>query len=201
MHPTVVLRIRQQRLGDARHACEIPFSAASTQDDIAASIATSISGSGVGLTPTYFGDGHVHVGGTPNHTLVISGVAESHASPGMPGVQTSTVLVVPPQAAGVGGIADGQWFTIQNRPDDPVRVRVRPRRRRSRPVRARSCSRSTSTVDQLAGYIIAAINLADVGLTPTYLGRRQDRPARHDPPQDRHAQFEAHAVSACPAEW
>ena len=47
------------------------------------------------------------------------------------------------------GIADGQWFTIQNRPDDPVRFEfdsngvVTPG---ARPI----LFRSTSTVDQLA---------------------------------------------------
>ncbi len=146
----------------------IRYSAASTRDDIAASIVNAISGSVVGLTPTYFGNGHVYVGGTPSHRLVVSGAPNLWQS-GTPGVRSSTVLIIPPQAAGVGGLADGQTFSIQNRPGAPVVFEfdsngsVTPG---NRPI----LIRSTSTVDQLAGYIIAAINLADVGLTPTYMG-------------------------------
>jgi len=146
----------------------VPYSLASTRDDIATSIATAIGGSVVGLTPTYFGDGHVYVGGTTSHRLTVSG-APNLTQSGTPGVQSSTMVVVPPQAAGIGGIADGQWFSIQNRPDDAIVFEfdsngiVTPG---ARPI----LFRSTSTVDQLAGYIIAAINLTDVGLTPIYTG-------------------------------
>ncbi len=146
----------------------IPFSAASTQDNIAAAIATAIAGSGFGLTPTYFGEGHLHVGGTPGQRVAVAGSPKLSLT-GLPGVRSSTTLVVPPQAAGVGGIADGQWFSIQNRPNNPVVFEfdsngsVSPG---ARPI----LFTPTSTVDQLSGYIISAINLANVGLAPTYSG-------------------------------
>ncbi len=149
----------------------IPFSAASTQDDLAVSIATVVGGSGLGLAPTYFGEGRLHIGGTPSHRVVVSGSPKLSLQ-GIPGVQSSTTLVVPPQAAGVGGIADGQWFSIQNRPNDPVVFEfdnngiVSPG---AHPI----LFTPTSTVDQLSGFIVSAINLAGVGLAPTYLGTGQ----------------------------
>ncbi len=146
----------------------IPFSLASTQDDISNSITATIAAAGVGLTPTYFGAGHVHLGGTPDHRVVISGTPNLTQT-GNPGVRSSTTLTVPPQAAGVGGVADGQWFSIQNGADTPVRFEfdddgvVTPG---SRAI----LFTNTSTVDQLANYIISAIELANVDLTPQYLG-------------------------------
>ncbi len=146
----------------------IPFTLASTQDDIANAIATTVAGSGIGLAPTNFGDGHVHLGGTPLHRVVASG-SPNLTLTGTPGVQTSTRMTVPPQAAGIGGVADGQWFSIQHRPDAPVIFEfdddglVTPG---AIPI----LFISTSTVDQLSGYIISAINLAGVNLAPTYLG-------------------------------
>lgn len=146
----------------------IPFALASTQDDIATSIANTITAANVGLLPTYFGDGHVHLGGTTDHQVETAGTPNLTQT-GQPGVRTSTILSVPPQAAGVGGIADGQWFSIQNRPDDPVIFEFDSDGSVSAGARPILFT-PTSTVQQLSGYIISAINVANVGLTPEYLG-------------------------------
>ncbi len=146
----------------------IPFSMASTEDDIANSIATTFANAGLGLTPTYFGQGRLHLGGSPGHRVVVSG-SPNLSLDGQPGVQTSSRLIVPPQAAGVGGITDGQWFSIQNGADDPVVFEFDNNgivSSGARPI----LFTVASTVDQLSNYIISAINLANVGLAPTYLG-------------------------------
>ena len=145
----------------------IPFSAASTQDDIAQATSDAIGGAPVGLTPTKFIDGHVHLGGTVGHTVNIAG-APNLSLTGKPGVRPSTRITVPPQAAGVGGIADDQWFSI----DDGTQVAVfefdsdglvMPG---ARPI----LFTPFSTRDQISNAIVSAINLAGINLSPIYLG-------------------------------
>ena len=152
----------------------IDFTLADTTDDLGARLAAIVAGSTAGLDPQYvqyLGDGHVLLGGTASHVLDITGSPRLTKS-GTPGVQGSTVIVVPPQGTGSGGIADGQKFTIQQRPGAPVVFEfdrdgsVSPG---SRPI----LFTLGSTVDQLAGYIISAIRLAGVGLNPQDLGGGQ----------------------------
>ena len=78
-----------------------------------------------GLPRIRLGQGQVHLGGAPSHTVDTTDAAGLTSS-GTPGVTGSTQihlpgplsLVVPELAAtGVGGVADGQFFTI----DDGVR--------------------------------------------------------------------------------
>ncbi len=167
VHPTRTLEFDSNGSVAAGRTA-IPFTAASTQDDIAQTIAATITSIGYGLAPVYYGDGHVHIGGGTNHRVVVSGSPKLSLQ-GQPGVRTSTTLIVPPQAAGVGGIADGQWFSIQNGSSAPV-VFEFDRNGSVSPGSVPILFTPTSTVDQLASYIISAIDLADVGLAPTYTG-------------------------------
>ncbi|MBM4088790.1 MAG: hypothetical protein FJ276_05075, partial [Planctomycetes bacterium] len=146
----------------------VVVSNANTQDEIAQAIANAIAGSSVDMSPTNFGGGHVHLGGNPGHALNIAG-SPNLTYTGQPGVRTSTRLIVPSQAAGAGGIADGQWFSIQNG-NNPAVVFEWDNNGTTMPGSRPLLFTLTSTIDQLSNTMISAINLAGVGLTPQYLG-------------------------------
>ena len=96
-------------LADPAHV-QIPFSQALTHDQIGANIVTAVVGQPLGLTPTYLGDGLVHLGGddgvpagSRNHTLDTS-TAPNISDTGRPGVGDAT-------AAPVDGVIPGASFT------------------------------------------------------------------------------------------
>lgn len=167
VRPTVVFEFDSNNVVTPGRV-RIPFTLGSTQNDISQAMTTAIAGAPVSLSPTYFGDGHIHLGGTVNHTVDRTG-APNVTRTGQPGVRTSTRLIVPPQAAGVGGIADNQWFSIDN---GMGRVEVFEFDNNgatmpgSRPI----LFTPFSTRDQIANAVISAITLANIGVSPTYLG-------------------------------
>ncbi len=146
----------------------IPYSDSFTQDDIAQAIADTIASQGLGLSPDNLGGGLVHVGGTVDHQMAVT--APNIRLEGRPGVRTATTLIVPAQAAGAGGIADGQWFSI----DDGLGQLVRFEFDDNGDTVAGSVPvlfAGASSVDELANVIIAAIKLANVGIdAPVYHG-------------------------------
>ena len=100
----------------------IEYSRADSTEDLANRIAGTIAAQNLGLTPTNQGDGQIHLGGEESHTVDAAGTAALRTT-GTPGVSGSTQihlpgqlsLVVPAQAINSeGGVADGQFFTIDD---------------------------------------------------------------------------------------
>jgi len=87
---------------------------------------------------------------------------------GQPGVQPGTHIVVPPQGAGVGGIADGQTFTISN---GTTSVTFEfDNNSSTTPGNQAILFTPTTTVNQFADSIVAAIELTPLNLSPVNLG-------------------------------
>ncbi len=89
----------------------IAFSQVATHDQIAANIATAIQAQPLGLTPTYLGDGQIHLGGddgvpagSRNHTLDTT-TAPNISDVGRPGVSD-------PNAVPIDFVIPGPSFTV-----------------------------------------------------------------------------------------
>ena len=152
----------------------IAVSLSETQDEIGARVASIIGASGLGLSPVHVGDGNISVKGEANHTIDVTN------SPvlglfGAPGVQSNTRLQVfgplilqVPSRGGVD-IVDNRVFTIINNgrsvifefdnnfsgPSQPGNVLVR--------------YTSTSTANEIAQTISAAVATAGLALNPIVL--------------------------------
>ncbi len=100
----------------------IPFTIADATDDLALRIIEYIENNGpvsfgnydLDLSPVYLGDGHIHVGGTVNHLVDTAQADPGVTQFGAPGGRRAFGIQVPFGGAGVGGITDGQTFTISN---------------------------------------------------------------------------------------
>ena len=157
----------------------ILFDKAFTQDDIANAISNAIGNSGVNLSPTYFGNGHLYLGGVAGQS-VDTQFAPLIINSGEPGVEGATKIElpeevkihVPPEAASVGGVSDGQTFTIHNGQfqarfefeDTTIGDGV------NHPLNIPVPIVPLSRIDQIADEIIIAINSTPLGLNPVHLG-------------------------------
>ncbi|MBC8355867.1 MAG: choice-of-anchor L domain-containing protein [Planctomycetes bacterium] len=65
-----------------------------TQDELAELIVDVVGGSGLGILPTYLGNGAIHLGGTASHNLDLSNVA-TITSTGLPGASDPNAIVIP----------------------------------------------------------------------------------------------------------
>ncbi len=65
------------------------------------------------LTPVYYDNGHVHLGGTVNHILETAGTG-GLTQMGVPGVRPEFGIQIPFEGADVNGIADGQTFVLSD---------------------------------------------------------------------------------------
>ncbi|MCB9941387.1 MAG: pre-peptidase C-terminal domain-containing protein, partial [Planctomycetaceae bacterium] len=64
------------------------------QDELGNLIVQVVGGSGLGLSPTYLGNGSIHLGGTASHTLDLTNVA-TVTSTGFPGAADPNSIVIP----------------------------------------------------------------------------------------------------------
>lgn len=65
-----------------------------TQDEIGELIVSTVASAGLGMNPTYLGNGQIHLGGNATHTLDLSN-AVTLTSTGLPGVSDSSAIVIP----------------------------------------------------------------------------------------------------------
>ncbi|MBI2478386.1 MAG: pre-peptidase C-terminal domain-containing protein [Planctomycetia bacterium] len=65
-----------------------------SQDELGELIVQVVGGSGLGLAPTYLGNGSIHLGGTASHVLDLSNVA-TVTSTGLPGASDPNAIVIP----------------------------------------------------------------------------------------------------------
>ena len=65
-----------------------------TQDELADLIVQVVGGSGVGIVPTYLGNGSIHLGGTQVHSLDLAN-APTITSTGLPGASDPNAIVIP----------------------------------------------------------------------------------------------------------
>ena len=64
------------------------------QDELAELIVQVVGSSGLGLSPTYIGNGSIHLGGTASHTLDLTNVTTVTSS-GLPGASDPDAIVIP----------------------------------------------------------------------------------------------------------
>ncbi|MGN6133650.1 MAG: GEVED domain-containing protein, partial [Aureliella sp.] len=152
----------------------IPVALNDTQDEIGQRVASQIAGAGLGLTPTHVGDGNIAVKGTANNSIDVTG-APVLGLFGSPGVQSNTrlqvfgpLLMQVPTRGGID-IVDNRVFTVINNgrtvtfefdsnfsgPSQPGNVVIR--------------YTPTSTANELATSIAAAISNANLAINPILL--------------------------------
>ncbi|MGN6544443.1 MAG: Ig-like domain-containing protein, partial [Aureliella sp.] len=152
----------------------IPVALNETQDEIGQRVAAAIDAAGLGLSPVHVGDGNIAVQGAANHKIDVS-AAPVLGLFGTPGVQSNTRLQVfgplvmqVPTRGGID-IPDNRVFTVSNNgrtvnfefdnnfsgPSQPGNVVVR--------------YTSTSTANEVAAAIAAAISSSTLGLNPLLL--------------------------------
>ncbi|MCO6456859.1 MAG: DVUA0089 family protein [Pirellulaceae bacterium] len=144
----------------------IDFQFRETNEQLADKIVQAVLAANLGLNPTHFGDGQIHVGGTRLHLLDAS--TSNLVQLGLPGVQPAFGLRIPTLAGDPVGILDQQMFTIfrgaQSRTfeldDDGIAT----------PGNEIVPFEDDSTTNELAAAIVAAINRANLGLTPVHIG-------------------------------
>ncbi len=146
-----------------------------TEDEIGTRLASAITDAGLGLNPTYVGNGNIAVGGTDNHSIDTTGTP-SLGLVGNPGVQSHTrlqvfgplMLQVPPR--GAADINDNATFRITNNnrtklfefdgnfsgPSLPGNVVIR--------------YDGNDTAADIAAVIASAISASGLGIDPINLG-------------------------------
>ena len=123
----VVFEFEDDQIGDGVVGTRTPihFTYGLSQDELTDAIVSEIVAAGLGLTPKNTGEGLIHVGGAPNHTMLLNDTPNLLLT-GNPGIQGTTTLqlpgplslVIPPAGVGAGGIVDGQTFTIDDSVSD-----------------------------------------------------------------------------------
>ena len=65
-----------------------------TQDEIGEIIVNTVASAGLGMNPTYLGNGQIHLGGDTSHVLDLSN-AVTLTTTGLPGVSDPSAIVIP----------------------------------------------------------------------------------------------------------
>ena len=170
----VTFEFEDTAIGNGVASGHIPiyFSPRNTQDEIAAAMASTISGANLGLTPIAMANGVVYAGGTMADTINLKG-APSLVLQGAPGVSPDWGIKIPSVMGYPVNLTAGTTFSLRNGGNPDAVFEFTSNGTTTAPNIAVAFRPSTdpnpTTVDELAATIIGAIQGAGLQLTPLYL--------------------------------
>ncbi len=143
------------------------FTNSETFEDLGQAIAARLAADVNQLTPEYLGDGFIQVGG--EKFIQIDASQSSLTLAGVPGVTPAFGLQIPSVAGDPAGVDDGDTFVVGDGIGLPVTFEF-DSDNSVVPGNTRIAFTASSTLDQLADAIAAAISSVNIGLNPTNEG-------------------------------